>query len=494
MSYRFWTHWGIAARLLAIAVLPASTMFVAVTGSLYVTAQDDVRRDVAERGRIIATALAHSSQYGLVSGNVSYLRTTLHNLLASNPSIACIAITDSEHRPVVSECLDAQASDPSSFEVPVRIESIPDADLFEPTPGPQAGNSEQPTHNPGPLRTVGQVRVTMSATPIFQAKRQALLAASGVVLLAAVLSCLIGLWLTRRLGHTLASVMAALRAIRRGHFDVKLNTHQEGELGELQRAIVQMAGALDLARQDLEHQVATRTKALQEAVTRVRQADAEKRRLITHSNALIEEDRKRIALELHDHLGASLISVRLEAAALVAKAEASGQDDMAKGARRISATTELLYSSTRLIVKSLRPEVIDTLGLSGAVEEMVRGFDKVHPDCRFACTAATDLPDVRGEHAMPAYRVVQEALTNIVKHSGATQASVALAVSTERDRLHIVIADDGKGFDTAALHHTGLGLIGMRERVAAVGGDLSISSAPDEGTSVCVTLPMPRRP
>ncbi len=495
MNYRFWAHWGIAARLLAIAVLPAITMFVAVTAALYASAQDDVRRDVAERGRLIATALAQSSQYGLVSGNVAYLRTTLRHLLAADPSIACIAITDNAHRNVVSECLDTPAGEPSAFEMPVRIESIPEVDLFEPTPGPRADSTALPAEATGKLRTVGQVRVTMSATPIFQAKRKALLAASGPVLLAAVLSCLIGLWLTRRLGHTLASVMAALRDIRRGRFDVKLSTNQEGELGELQRAIMQMANALDLARQDMEHQVATRTKALQEAVTRVRQADAEKRRLITHSNALIEEDRKRVALELHDHLGASLISVRLEAAALVAKAEAAGQEDMAKGARRISATTEMLYSSTRLIVKRLRPEVIDTLGLSGAVEEMVRNFDQVHPNCRFVCTAAADLPDLRGEHAMPAYRVVQEALTNIVKHSGASHASVALAVSTERDRLHIVIADDGQGFDTQAqaLDHTGLGLIGMRERMAAVGGDLSISSTPGEGTSVCITLPMPRR-
>lgn len=492
MSSRLW-HWGIAARLLAIAVLPAFVMFVAVTAALYINAQSDVRRDVAERGRVIATALAQSSQYGLVSGNVSYLRSTLRQLLAAEPSIVCIAITDSARQPLVSDCQATPPAEHSAVEVPVNIESIPEVDLFEPVPLPDAASAPPPKPLAGPLRTVGFVRVGMSETPTFQAKRRAVLAASGVVLATAALSCLIGVWLARRLRQTLARVMEALREIRRGQFELKLDPTQEGELGELQRTILGMASTLYAARHDLEQQVATRTQELQEAMSKVQQSDAEKRRLIVHSNAVVEEERRRMALELHDHLGASLISVRLEAAALVAKAEVMGDADMARGARRIASTTESLYASTRQIVRSLRPEVIDTLGLSGAVEDLVRNFDKVHPHCRFECRAAADLPDLRGELAMPAYRVVQEALTNIVKHAGATRASVALAVSTERDQLHIVIADDGKGFDTATTGGSGFGLIGMRERVAAVGGDISITSAPGEGTSVCVTLPMPER-
>jgi two-component system sensor histidine kinase UhpB len=178
---------------------------------------------------------------------------------------------------------------------------------------------------------------------------------------------------------------------------------------------------------------------------------------------------------------------------LLARAQASGDAEGVHDARRIADTADSLYSTTRHIVKGLRPEVIDTLGLSGAVEDLVRSFDKAQARCQFDCRAAADLPDVRGEQAMPAYRVIQEALTNVLKHSGATRASVALAVSTERDRLHIVIADNGHGFDAQVPHQTGLGLIGMRERVEAVGGDITITSSPQEGTSICVTLPMPER-
>lgn len=491
MSRWFWRDWGIAARLLAIAVLPASVMFVAVTSALYVTAQSDVRRDVAERGRFIATALAQSSQYGLVSGNVAYLRTTLRHLLEAEPSIACIDIMNAARQVVVSDCAQAKVTEPSTIEAPVRIDKLPEIDLFESDLGQVPRGTVRPVERASAVHTVGHVRVTMTPAPIFQARRQALLAASGLVLAAAVVSCLIGLQLARRLRHTLVSVLSALRGIRKGRFEVVFGDVQQGELGELQRTIVQMAQTLHAARHELEQQVATRTRELQAAVDLARQADAEKRRLIVHSNAVVEEERRRIALEMHDHLGAALTSVRLEAAALVAQAEASHEPDMARGARRIATTAESLYASTRHIVKSLRPEVIDTLGLAGAVEDLVRGLDKVHPACRFTLKSDATLPDLRGESAMPAYRVAQEALTNVVKHAGASQASVSLSRAPDQGHLRLVIQDNGRGFDTQVPDRNGIGLIGMRERVAAVGGEIVVSSAPDEGTTVCVTLPMP---
>ncbi|CAH0350857.1 ATP-binding protein [Aquabacterium sp. CECT 9606] len=484
MMGRVLSQWGIATRLLVIAVLPASIMFVSVTAALYGLAQRDVRRDVAARGQLVAMALAQSSQYGLVSGNTAYLRTTLRHLIEADPSIACIAITDAVARPVVSDCQGDMPGETESFEVPIRIESLPEVDQFESIPTPP---------REGAWRKVGSVRVTMSPAPIFESKRRALLVAFAFVLAAAVASCLIALRLARRLRDTLGSVMAALRDVRQGRFQVKLATDQEGELGELQRTIVQMAGTLDASRHDLEQQVAKRTQQLQEAVDLARQADAEKRRLIVRSNALVEEERRRIALDLHDHLGASLISVRLEASGLVARARAKGDLEMEGDARRIATTAQSLYASTRDIVKRLRPEVIDTLGLAGAVEELVRHADQVHPAARFTFQADPGFPDVRGELAMPAYRVAQEALNNIAKHSDATMASVTLSALPETGHLRMVIHDNGRGFEPQSPHGTGIGLIGMRERVAAVGGELRITSVPGQGTTVCVTWPLPAK-
>lgn len=494
MTLKFWQNRGITVRLLTIAVLPASLMFIAVAVAMYATAINDVRRDVTERGRLIATALAQSSQYGLVSGNLSYVRNTLQQLVATDASVSCVHLDDDRHHTVASACQPTQSADQTIFEAPVRIESLPEVDLFDASSTGAHGLEAPPGGNPArAMRTIGYVRVSMSASPIFEARRGTLLLAFALVASAAIGSCMLALRLTRRLRQTMASVMAALRAIRKGQFDVQLDATLPDELGELQRTILQMAAALDAARHDLEQKVRSRTQELRLAVDQLRQADAEKRRLITHSNALIEEDRKRVAVEIHDHLGASLISVKLEAAALAAKAQASGDEDMSANARRIQRTIELVYASTRNIVKSLRPEVIDTLGLSMALEDMVLGLDNVHPECRFSFAAAPGLPDLRGEFAMQAYRVVQEALTNIIKHAGATLASVKLSLNDQGDQLCIDIKDNGKGFDTRTSTQSGLGLIGMRERVASVGGEICISSPHGQGTSIHLTLPISGR-
>lgn len=483
-----WRNRGIAFRLLAIAVLPAALMFMVVSFSLYASTMSDVRRDVSERGQLIASALAQSSPYGLVSGNLGYVHSTMHQLLASDASIVAIQLMDDRGRTIAQHRQPRPAADPHDFDAPVRIESMGEADLLDPV--------EQPTAPR--LRTLGQVRVTMSAAPVFQARKGAMLLAMAMVLSAAVASCLLALRMTRRLRQTMTAVMAALRAIRKGDFDVRLDTHEPDELGELQRTILQMAAALMSARQDLEQQVRSRTQELRVAIDQLRQTDAEKRRLISHSNASIESDRKRVAAEIHDHLGASLISVRLEASAMAARAEALGDEDLARSAQRVAKTVQALYASTRDIVKSLRPEVLDTLGLAGAVEELVSGYDKVHPDCRFSLDVSAPLPPVCSELAMQAYRVIQESLTNVIKHAGATRARVTLSVvqpeGDQSDLLSIEIQDNGQGFDTGSRNGNGLGLIGMRERVASVGGEISISSPRGQGTTITVTLPLAHQP
>lgn len=489
MTWKAWRQWGVAARLLSIAVLPAGVMAVVVTLTLQVRAKHEVQRDVDERGRLIAAALAQSSQYGLVSGNVAYLKATLGHLLATDQSIDCIEILGDRRQSLVSACQrGARPVQAQWAERPVQLDAMPEVDLLSPF-----GETPAPDASP---RSVGWVRVRMSPEPLLQAKQQSLALASAFVVAAAVLSCLLGWQMTARLRQTFAAVMQALRDVRRGRFDVRLAPQGEGELGELQQTIVDMATALGAARHDLEQQVASRTRALQEAVDIARQADEEKRRLIVHSNAAVEEERRRIAVEIHDQLGAALIAVRLEASALVARAEAMHDADVTRGARRIAGTTESLYATTRDIVKSLRPEVIDTLGLIGALDELVRHLNTVAPLCSISLHAAQDVPNLRGEQAMPIYRVTQEALTNVLKHARATQVAVTLCVTARGEGLQLDIRDNGVGFDPlqAQAQGSGIGLIGMRERVRAAGGQLHLNAAPGVGTHVRVTVPLQAPP
>jgi two-component system sensor histidine kinase UhpB len=290
----------------------------------------------------------------------------------------------------------------------------------------------------------------------------------------------------------LREAISVLRRIRGGNYRVQLPVTTGGEVGELQASIGEMSVALDQSKQDLENKVAERTRDLLASRNEALRADADKRKLIQKVNSIIEDERKSIAVEIHDELNASLIAVRLESQTiqqLAAKVTPGDEIDQIRA--KAQAITKLaldLYANGRRLVRRLRPEVLDMLGLHGAVEEMVshyRSSSGVH----FEFESQGDFSKIGNELAISAYRIVQEALSNIMKHSHAGFARVSLALSDEDGALHIEVQDDGEGFDPAVASE-GIGIIGMRERVFALGGSIHVQSRPGEGTLVAITLPL----
>lgn len=494
-KHRFaWTDWTIAARLLTIAVVPASLMFVAVTAALYFAGLGDVRRDVAERGQLIATALAQSSQYAVISGNTASLERPLRGLLAADRNIAAIRIVDSQRRPIVEVGEHRAFRANEAYQAAIQLEQL-DVDLFDRTATPHVSLDHQSRNESDvrtkTVRTAGYVQVTMSAAPMLMAKHRHMALAGLLVLVATLFSAGVGLVLAKRMRKPLAEVLSVLRSIRVGRFDVSFKP-QGGEMGELQHAITEMAADLSVSRQELEAQVVNRTVELQQAMTRVQEADAEKRRLIARGNALVEEERRKFSVEIHDHLNAALLSLRLQATALTSAAKSGAQDpeEIDRIAASIAKTTESLYASARNIVKQMRPELIDTVGLAGALEEMVRHVDSLHSRCRFTFRVEEGFPALKGEVAMPAYRVAQEALSNVVKHAEATHCWVVLESFPDAGRIRLVVGDDGHGFDAGARFTSGIGLVGMRERASAAGGDVLIESDTEGGTKVSLSIPV----
>jgi len=230
--------------------------------------------------------------------------------------------------------------------------------------------------------------------------------------------------------------------------------------------------------------------SLQASLTALREADAAKRHLLRRVNTAVEEERRSIALEIHDELNAVLIAARLESQRIAALARdvqpAASAEDIGRRAQTITRLTLGLYNSGRALVRRLRPEVLDMLGLRGAVDEMVRQVDASHAGCRFDVRVDGDFDGLGPEVAITAYRVIQEALSNIVKHAQARQATVVLARHAER--LHITVSDDGRGFD-AASRQAGIGVAGMRERVQALDGNFEIASHAG-GTRIVIELPL----
>lgn len=196
-----------------------------------------------------------------------------------------------------------------------------------------------------------------------------------------------------------------------------------------------------------------------------------------------ERERKRIAAELHDSLGQSLVLIK-NWALLAIDADAH-QRSPKPNLDEISATASEAIKEVREISYNLGPYQLDRLGLKKTIAELVQKVDDASP-ARFNA----DLGEIDGcltrDAEVSFFRIVQEAVSNIVKHADATEAS--LAIDKDGEQLVLTVWDDGKGFDTSGTK-SGFGLLGMSERVGLLKGELSVRSELGKGASIRVTLP-----
>jgi PAS domain S-box-containing protein len=218
--------------------------------------------------------------------------------------------------------------------------------------------------------------------------------------------------------------------------------------------------------------------------------DEDRTRLMRRSNAAIEQERNRIARDLHDGpvQGVSAASLSLEAALLMIKAGDvdRGLDVLAKIRQELAGEADAL----RRLMAGLRPPVLEERGLMPALRETLLRFGEesgvmTEFTGRLSATVPDDLETL-------AYRVVQEALANVAKHADADH--VLVHVETDQNQLRIDVEDDGRGFDTAQsrdfLHEGRVGLASMRERVELASGTFAVRSTPGRGTAVMATIPL----
>ncbi len=490
-----WHNWGIKTRMSVITLIPLA-MIISVIFWSYLSRLTEIQEDLEERSNIIASTLAHGSQYGMISGNFAYLERTIKGLLQTDKSIYRIEILDPNKKSLVNLLDKNQASNKMQiFEMPIRQELVQFNPFGQDNPSYSATVDHQPdTHIE---KVVGFVRLTMSPSSMLEGKRKRIFIGTSIASIFLLLSILVGIFLARSLTKPLAATISALRRIREGQYEIPLTVTTGGEIGDLQTTIIDMAESLYQLKQNLEGKVLTRTQALEEARDEALKAGAEKRKLIQQVNSAVEEERKNIAIELHDQLNASLIVARLQSPHildLINKEQATPTTEAVKNkAQFIIQLTGEVYTLCRNIVRRLRPEVIDMLGLQGAVEEMVNYYDEIHPDCQFAFQTKGDFSDLDGGLSITAYRLIQEALSNVVKHSEASEASVHLKFIEEIKTLRIEINDNGKGFDLNTME-PGIGLIGMRERVYSLEGQIKIHSALNTGTQIIIDLPISNVP
>jgi two-component system, NarL family, sensor histidine kinase UhpB len=215
---------------------------------------------------------------------------------------------------------------------------------------------------------------------------------------------------------------------------------------------------------------------------------AENRRLARQALAAQEEERRRLARELHDELGQYLNAIQLDARAL----EASGDDPaLREAAARIGGNATHVYGVVSDLVRRLRPAALDELGLAAAVEACVDRARALHPQLHVQTSFEGDWEGLPESFNLAVYRIVQESLTNCVRHSGSSAMDIRFVRGTSPGApLQLRITDRGVGLDVHAALAAGGGLAGIRERVQLLGGRFELLSQPGGGAMLEILLPI----
>jgi len=245
---------------------------------------------------------------------------------------------------------------------------------------------------------------------------------------------------------------------------------------------LRQTAALGRATADESVRVATERDRLEAEVT---SRTLQLKELAQHLQTIREDERSHLARELHDELGALLTAAKLDVARLKSRLGTSSRE----ASERIAHLNETLNGGIALkrrIIEDLRPSSLSNLGLVAALEILLREFG-----ARSELTIVDELEPVDLDPAaqLTVYRLVQEALTNIVKYAQASKVHVTLAAHGE-SQVRVAVQDDGVGFDTDLPRIATHGLLGMRYRVEAEGGEMRLRSSPGEGTLIEATLPV----
>ena len=216
----------------------------------------------------------------------------------------------------------------------------------------------------------------------------------------------------------------------------------------------------------------------------LRESRAQLRELNAYLQTVREEERRRISRELHDELGQSLTAIQLGLESLEERKDEATWGNSLASLQRLTRATIL---SAHQLASDLRPAILDDLGLSAALEWMLESFTaRTRITHEFHCPAR--LPNFSPETSTALFRIVQESLTNVSRHSHATQ--VVVEMQQHANDILLSVTDNGQGMDEQVLTTSNrLGLLGMRERSVMLGGQFNITSRAGAGTRVEVRIP-----
>ena len=229
-----------------------------------------------------------------------------------------------------------------------------------------------------------------------------------------------------------------------------------------------------------QHALVEREKELAETLA--------ENRLLSQKYLLVqEEERRNLAREMHDELGQCLNAIKLDAVSICDLAKGT-QPEIERSAGSIVEISNHVYDVVRSMMQRLRPAALDALGLRDAVGDLIDQWRRRNPGVTCGFESEGDLSGLGELTNITVYRLVQESLTNVAKHSGATHVYIGVA-RTGAAEVRVTVRDNGRGMDLHA-KRSGLGLVGLRERVEALQGRLELTGALGAGMHVTARLPV----
>jgi PAS domain S-box-containing protein len=242
------------------------------------------------------------------------------------------------------------------------------------------------------------------------------------------------------------------------------------------------------AAQVILRDISDRVRAYEE----LRNSREQLRNLSTHLQSVRESERGAIAREIHDELGGALTALKFDIASfeeVLPEGDAGGlRDTLREKLESMSALIDSTVQTMRRIITQLRPVLLDSLGLSAAIEWLAEDFQHR--------TGILCEPRIQGEHdlsdhelATAVYRIVQETLTNVARHAGATRVEIVMGI--QEGTLRLSVHDNGKGVTVEQIQAPGsFGIMGMKERALILGGEVTLRGSSEGGTTVSLTLPL----
>jgi signal transduction histidine kinase len=289
-------------------------------------------------------------------------------------------------------------------------------------------------------------------------------------------------------GHTLGTITLVVSA-ESGRQYTEADLALAEELARRAALAVDNARLYAVAQQlnaELEERVAQRTADLEAAIAQLENSRAQLLLLAQHEQTRREEDRARMAREIHDELGQALTGLKMDLAWLQ-KHTRPKQKDLLQKFGDMSDLVDTTIQDVRRIATELRPGMLDDLGLVPAMEWQLQEFQK---RSGIRCLFTSDLEEVAlgAEETTALFRILQETLTNVARHAAATRVEVSL--DEEQGYVRLQVRDNGRGITAEEVEGSrSFGLLGMRERILLRSGDFSIQGTPGQGTTVVIKLP-----